>query len=683
MLALGVLGVLLVLQLAGGPLHQWLRLQVFDGYQKLAPRERQSAPAVVVQIDEAAIARYGQWPWPRTLLAQLIDRIAAHHPAVIGVDIIMPEADRMSPTRIPDFAPHMDAELSARLRALPSNDTILARSLEGRPVVLGLAALGGASASGSSAAPRAAPFVSRGGDPFEHVAHFERSLPAVAEIDASAAGRGLVNVEPEGGMVRRVPMLAAVAGTLVPALTVEMLRIATGVQSFSLDLGHSGLRALRLADVTIATQTDGRLWLHFGTHDEARFVSAEDLLEGRAVGDRLAGKAVIVGVTALGLVDRPETPVGTRMNGSEIHAQIIENIFEGSWLSRPTWAAWLEALWLAAAGGLGLLALARMSTRSAVLVALAIFIVGPAGGFLLYREARLLIDGFTPSIAFALLFGSLLAMTLAESERRRRELNSALLDSREASARFEGELEAARRVQLGMLPFAPDVVGNEARVDIDAYMQPARMVGGDLYDFFALDDEHLFVSVGDVSGKGMGASMFMGVSKALTKSAALRVRESVAYIVTEANADISLDNPDNLFVTMVAGILHLTNGRFEYCNAGHDAPYLLRASGSVERLALEGGPPLCVLEGYAFSATGTQLAPGDTLILFTDGLTEASDGDHGLYGHARFEAVLARLGPSSSIGDLADAIRADVERFVEGSEQSDDFTLVLLRWNGP
>ena len=200
-----------------------------------------------------------------------------------------------------------------------------------------------------------------------------------------------------------------------------------------------------------------------------------------------------------------------------------------------------------------------------------------------------------------------------------------------AAARIEGELSAARRIQMGILPKPADVLAGEKRFGLSIVLEPAREVGGDLYDFFKLDADRLFFMLGDVTGKGLAGSLFMVVSKSLYKSTALRRGDSVARMMREANAEISRDNSEDLFVTVFAGVLDAKTGALEYCNAGHDRPYVKSGGGGpLTQLGAASGPPLCVIEDYAYAAAKTRLRRGDCLVLFTDGVTDARNttGEH-------------------------------------------------------
>jgi serine phosphatase RsbU (regulator of sigma subunit) len=198
-----------------------------------------------------------------------------------------------------------------------------------------------------------------------------------------------------------------------------------------------------------------------------------------------------------------------------------------------------------------------------------------------------------------------------------------------------------------------------------------------------LDADRLFFIVGDVSGKGLPASIFMAVSKALCKSAALRSGRPVNEFLGEAAEDIARENPESLFVTAFAGVLDVRSGALEYCNAGHEYPLVFGPGDEIKRLDRGGGPPLCVLEGFPYELAEYRLSRGGTLCLVSDGVTEAMNRAGELYGVGRLRAAIDRTRHTCNPRDLSAAIRADVTQFVAGAEAADDLTLLVLRWNGP
>ena len=197
-----------------------------------------------------------------------------------------------------------------------------------------------------------------------------------------------------------------------------------------------------------------------------------------------------------------------------------------------------------------------------------------------------------------------------------------------------------------------------------------------------IDADRLFFVIGDVSGKGLPASLFMALSKTLLKSSAMRGSSDIGGVLDRANAEIGRENPEALFVTAFVGILDVRTGILEYSNAGHEPPYSKAPNSPAERFEIADGPPLCVMENFSYTTRYRQLAAGEWLCLLTDGVTEAMDQDKALYGVGRVEAVLQKLPESATSGDIIQALHRDVQRFVDGAPAFDDLTLLCMRWRG-
>lgn len=667
-----LLVIVLLLLLAGEPPFVFaLRHALFDTYQKLFPRERKSAPAVIVAVDERALARHGQWPWPRTRIAQLLARISDAGPAAIGVDMLFPEPDRFSPAQVASEVQELSTDVARRLRALPSNDAALAAAVQGRAVVLGIAGLEVADPRFARPPPAAPVLIAGGADTaLRRFAGHLQSLPA---IDDAAAGRGLLSVDPESNVIRRALAAARIGDVIVPALSVEVLRVASGAPLALIGRGHDQLH-VRLGDITIPAHADGRFWIRYGTHDPARFVSAADVLDGRVAAEELEGKLVLVGATGLGLLDYQTTALGERIPGVEIHAQILEQIFDGAFLRRPATLHALELSLLAVTALMFAFTVPSLAVGTSIALYAAVIAFLAALGVEGFLVEGLLLDVAWPAIGATAIFGIALAQALSEADEQRRRL-------REQAARVSGELESARRIQMGLLPAPRELFAHESRFALDALLEPARTVGGDFYDCFMVDSKRLFFIVADVSGKGLPASLFMALSKTLLKSAARRV-DDVGGLMVRANAEVSSENPESLFITAFAGLLDVRTGMLEFSNAGHEPPFARSATGGIERLEHSGGPPLCVMQDYAYPVEYRALSAGEWICVVTDGVTEAMNADRKLYGAARLQAVLDALPASVTPSELLAAVRADVGRFVGAAEASDDLTLLCVKWNG-
>jgi serine phosphatase RsbU (regulator of sigma subunit)/CHASE2 domain-containing sensor protein len=669
----------------------WVRNVVFDTYQSLAPRQTQQLPVVIVDIDEASVAELGQWPWPRTRLARLIKATHQLGARAIGLDMIMPEADRLSPGALIEERPDVSPALQHALSQLPSNDTLLAETLQQTPTVLSRA---GTSKNTSAHVPVDDHMRVRtyGEPPLAYVQRYNAHVTNLPQFERVASGHGYLNVEPDqDGVVRLVPLLVAVQEALAPTLALELLRVADGQDFYSVYADDDGVRGVQIGQTFIRTDFRGRLRPYFSRvdpreTDSRRRISALQVLQGTVPDGRLQNTIAIIGITALGVADVVSTPVAARMDGVEVQAQTLENILSDTSLRRPLLALLPELLAFLMSALLLIAVLPRVKPVVAVALFLASSLLVWSGGFVAFRTWQLLFDPSFASAGNAVVLLVLLTAGFTASNRRRRELRAALELERLALSRMEGELQAARDIQMGMLPAPWAITGLPDHLAFHALLVPAKEVGGDLYDAFMLDEEHFFFIVGDVSGKGVPASLFMALSKTLCKSLALRQPMPLDALITAVNHEIARDNPQALFVTAIAGILDVRTGVLELCSAGHEAPILLRRSALPCSVTVTGGPPLCILEDFAYPTDRIRLQSGDLLLMMTDGVTEAQDAAQQLYGLERVMAYCSTLQDApEQHGVLAvcQGLYDDVQRFVRDAEPFDDITIMAIRFTAP
>ena len=252
--------------------------------------------------------------------------------------------------------------------------------------------------------------------------------------------------------------------------------------------------------------------------------------------------------------------------------------------------------------------------------------------------------------------------------------------TRSAKDRMESELNIGREIQMSMLPLTFPAFPDRSDFDVHAGLFPAREVGGDFYDLFLIDDHHFCYCVGDVSGKGVPAALFMAVTKTLIKSRAANDL-SPASILSHVNTELSHNNDSCMFVTIFLGILDLKTGETVYTNAGHNPPYVKRAHGELVPLDARHGPIIGASEGLAYREDVETLAPGDCLFLFTDGVTEAMDEDVRLYGDQRLIDVLNAHDFTSTKG-MVQASVDDVWAYQGNAEQADDVTVMAVAYFG-
>ena len=581
------------------PAAEALRNVVFDGYQRLFPLERTAEPVATVVIDEDAIAHFGQWPWPRTRIAELVARIAEHKPAAIALDLLFSEPDRFSPAAIAAELPILPPNVAKVLQALPSNDERLADAIRGKNVVLGI---GGASYVDPrfSGPPRAAPVVVSGerqANLISHVGH----IASLEVIDAAAAGRGLMNSGAQDQVVRMVPLVQRVQGVIVPSLGVEALRVAVGAGMRLYD-APGGLLGLRLGKFATTLREDGTTWLRYSRYEVERVVSADEIFSGKVDPERLRGKVVMVGVSGLGVLDYKTTPLGEFIPGVVIHAQVAENLYNGVSLVRPTLATRIEAAVFILCGLLLIGFVPRVSALQGIHLALGLVVLVFGAAIIAFYHFHLLLDCAWPAIGTVAVFTSTIVGTLSEAERQRRQL-------RDQAARMAGEVDAARRIQMGLLPDPKETLGDDRRFKLAALLEPARTVGGDFYDCFMIDPRRLFFVVADVSGKGLPAALFMASVKSHLKSAALRGGE-VGEVLTRAQDEIARENPEQLFVTAFAGVLDIASGRARVLQRrATSRPSCARRAARPSASSSSRGPPLCVVEASRIPPGGGGSSP--------------------------------------------------------------------------
>jgi len=404
-----------------------LRLRTFDLFQVLRPREQSARPVVIVDIDEASLKEIGQWPWPRTIVADLVTRLTALGAVAIGFDAVFPEPDRTSPSLLASTLRDLDDATRERLRSLPSNDEVLAAALRKSRVVLG---------ESVSDRPAAGPAIEASGygvvtakgapDARSFLVYYPTLVRNLPILEQAAAGRGIfTQVEEHDGIVRRAPVIMNAQNAFVPALSIELLRVATNSNSPLIRSNKNGIQSVNASRFRLPTDEHGRLWVHFNHTDPRRYVSAKDVLQGSAPAERIRGKLVLVGTSAIGLSDNKTTPLDPVMPGVEIHAQIIESILSNALLSAPSWGIGAEVI---AAVALGLLIIiAAPMLPAAVVIALgAILILGLIGlSWFFFAAHDLLLDFTYPLISTWLIYLVLTFVNYFRVQRERQQIRSA------------------------------------------------------------------------------------------------------------------------------------------------------------------------------------------------------------------------------------------------------------------
>ncbi len=407
------------------PLEE-VRLRTFDFYQRLRPRQPVARPVTIVDIDEASLKEIGQWPWPRTIVADLVTQLTQLGAVAIAFDVIFAEPDRMSPSIAATSFRDLDEETRDKLRTLPSNDEVLADAIRRSRVVVGQ--VGSAMPAPRSAAESALQtgFAVRGPDPSPFLVTFAGLLRNVPTIEQAAAGRGVFSIRPErDGIVRRVSVIMQAQGSMVPSLSMELLRVVTNSGAILVRTDEAGVQSVAVPGLEVPTDQNGRFWVHFDRSDPARYVSAKDVLQGRMPRDNIEGKLVLIGTSAAGLLDIKTTPVEAAMPGVEVHAQILESVLANSLLTYPNYAIGAELL-VAVLVGLAIIILAPMLRASTVIALGAVVIAALIGAsWYLFSQYNLLIDFTYPLMSSLFVYLTLIFINYFKEQKQRQQIRAA------------------------------------------------------------------------------------------------------------------------------------------------------------------------------------------------------------------------------------------------------------------
>ena len=405
---------------------QILRNAVFDQFQRWHPRIYIEAPVRIIDIDDESLRRLGQWPWPRTRIAELVAKLQDARAAAIAFDVIFAEPDRTSPKAMLDLWQAPDS-LRRQIEGLPDHDQVLTQAIARGGVIVGFAV---ERQRHAAVLPEIkARYINIGESPQPYVAEFAGAITSLPQFEAAAAGNGALTFIPDAdGVIRKVPLLVRAGDTLLPSLVAEALRIAQGARNYTVrtvpDKGV-GIAEVRIGNLPVTTTPEGEVLINFTAPVESRYIPAWKIFAGVAKVEDLAGRILLVGTSAQGLMDLHFSPMGGVIPGVEAHAQMLEQVLTGGALQRPSWAGAIEALIIVGAGLLvGAVALSTGALPS-LLMLCALLALLWAGAWQTFILRGLQLDPLIPSLALIVCYGLSSIVRHLSSERRQRWIKQA------------------------------------------------------------------------------------------------------------------------------------------------------------------------------------------------------------------------------------------------------------------
>ncbi|MDM9621566.1 adenylate/guanylate cyclase domain-containing protein [Rhizobium sp. S96] len=427
-----VIGLIIVaafafLRISDPPLLRQIRDITFDEYQRISPRAFENVPVRVIDIDEASLKEFGQWPWPRDRLALLVQRLSDMGAAAIAFDVLFAESDRLSPRSIMRDVAGVDPSL---LRQLPDNDELFADAIANRPVVLGF----GLSNDGDYHPPVKAGFAFTGESVINAPPRLDAATPIRPQLQINAAGLGHISLNPGNSstVVRRVPLFLTDGTHFYPNLAMEALRVAQGASTYVVagapDVADT-LTSVKVGDFVVPVTATGELWIYTSPDVAERYISAGKVLAADGVSPEVAaaiqGNIVFVGTSSAGLQDIRTTALGQNVPGVSMHAQTVEQILSGRFLSRPDWADGMEILSIIVVGTSIVILTTFVSPAAALTCGLVVTALALAVSWLAFSHWGLLFDPLAPIVACTITHFAATSFRFLVIDRERREVRRA------------------------------------------------------------------------------------------------------------------------------------------------------------------------------------------------------------------------------------------------------------------
>ncbi len=438
-------------RLAAPDLLDRLMLISFDLYQRIAPRAVGDVPISIVDIDDASLSQYGQWPWPRSLDAQLVDKLRDAGAAVVAFDIVFAEPDRTSPKLLLAQLTkqgNIDSETTRLLGSLPDPDDSLAVAMRSMPTIASFILT--PEHPESSTPIQKAGYAFAGDNPLQFVDAFPAAVSDLPAFQTAALGNGFLNEHVDWDqIVRRVPLIMKLGDKPVFSLVAEILRVATGAHTYIARAAgangeksfgeNTGLTMLKIGQLTIPTDAAGRVWVYYAEPRTDRMISAATILSGEFDPALIKDHIVLVGTSAAGVVnDLQATPIAAGVPGVEIHAQLLEQILQGVYLVRPDWGKGGEILFVLVVGTGLILVLPRIGALASALLGVAAIVIAIALSWFAFRDAHLLLDPIYPMVVLVMVYFISSILGYLRTEVRQHEIRSAF--SRYMSPHYVAEL---------------------------------------------------------------------------------------------------------------------------------------------------------------------------------------------------------------------------------------------------
>ena len=634
----------------------------FDLYQKVFTLDKQDSNVVIIDIDEKSLGKFGQFPWSRSVFAKIIEKVSATEPKAIGFDVFFTEKDKQSPEEIIKSYSLVPTDV-AQLQNIKGHDEVFREQLEKSKSII--AVLGSnVSSHGTYDRSAKAKFLSKGGDPKEFTYSYPYSIGSLEKLEKSAKGLGSISfLDQTDGIIRSLPLIVRFKEKLYPTMGLEMIRVGENQKNLYVELNEVGITRISSRPHRITSDPNGIIWIRYKNPQKNQYISASSVFDGKFDESKFKNKYVLIGASAQGLFDLVKIPLGVTIPGVEVHANVIENILDQSYLIRNPKTYVFELLFSIIIACITFFFSQKIKPKYSLSIFFGSLSVAIIIGFSLFLFRSELVDISYPIYMLTITFLTGLYFRFVEE-------NRIALSNLQKEAKLLKERELAGEVQKSLFP---DISRFENF--IYATNVPARDVSGDYFDVVNVNKNEYFFTLADVSGKGIKAGMYMAKASSI-----FRTLSNLSYplekVVFGVNNELVEAKFKGMFVTAVFGKFNIETGEITFVNAGHESIMVFDRNKNFEFIKSE-LPPIGIIKYFTESMvkSKTMSLKDKTFVVYTDGVTEGylKNGEElGAEGVQRIVKNLDVISPKILVDKIASELNWGAEKL------RDDITCLAL-----
>ena len=633
----------------------------FDFYQKVFVEEKDSE-VIIIDIDENSLGKFGQFPWSRSVFAKILDQLNTSNPKAIGFDIFFSEKDKQSPEEIIKSYGLIPADV-AELQNLKGHDEIFAEKLKESKSIT--AVLGSNVPSHTNYDRKAkARFLSKGGDPKNFTYSYPYSIGSLEKLEKNVKGLGSISfLDQTDGIIRSLPLLVRFDQKIYPTMGLEMVRVGSKQKNIYIELNEVGIKRISARPYKIDSDPNGIIWIKYKKSQKKQFISAGDVYDGKFEKNFFENKYVLIGASAQGLFDLVKTPLGVTIPGVEVHANVIENILDESYLIRNPNTYIFELLFSIIIALLTFILSQKIKPKLSLLIFFENLLLIIIIGFLIYKFRSELVDISYPIFIVTITFLTGLYFRFIKE-------NQIALENLQKEAKLLKERELAAGVQKSLFP---DI--SKFENFIYARNIPARDVSGDYFDVIKVNKEEYFFTLADVSGKGVKAGMYMAKASSIFRTLS-NLSFPLEKVVFGVNNEIVEAKFKGMFVTAVFGKFNIQTGDLTFVNAGHESIMVFNRNKEFDFIESD-MPPIGIVKYFAESMVKTKTINlnDKTIVIYTDGVTEGylkNGQELGAEGVKEIVSNLDTITPKNVVDSIAEKLNWGADKL------RDDITCLAL-----